>query len=260
VNSSNDCDAAPARPYEERLSQRRRTLFILSSLAMLVFAMAGQLLPSVLSPLAEEFRRDLAQRGLLFGIAFAGFFLSTVASGHLADRLGHRPVLLVGFGALASGLALAGAGRSFLMLQAGVLGIGLSGGLLETSFSAMVSSAFGDRRGEALNLTQVFFNVGAVAGPALAGGLLALGLGWRMPFRVVLVAALAVGASAVALLPRKTPDTRPPKRARVSDPAPWGLIAGLSLALFLYVGGEMTVAQWSANYLREGFGVAPGRA
>ena len=242
--------------YEAALRARRPFIFLVGSLGMLIFAVSAQMLPALLASVADAFERDLAQRGLLLGVQYAGFFLSTLLSGHLSDRFGHRTFILIGFALIAAGLGVASAAKSCAAFQAGILMTGLSGGFLESPLSAIVSDAFPDKRAQALNATQMFYNVGAIAGPIAAGFLVGMGFTWRAPFAVFVVLAVAILVFSFACLPRKRRADREREAAEGDEPIPWGFVLALSLALFLYVGGELTTAQWSADYLEQRFAVS----
>lgn len=247
-------------PDEPSQRFNRGFILVVGCLGMLVFAMAGQLLPAALSALSREFNRNLAERGLLLALAPAGFIISTLVSGHLSDRLGQRIFVLLGFALLAAGLGLAAWARDYPMLQAGLFLIGTSGGFVESPLSVVAAAAFPERRAQALNLVQIFFNVGAILGPAMVGIALWAGWGWRPGFGAIIFVALLALVLAHRGLPSGTPahamrPARDPERR-----SGYGLVAVLALALFFYVGGEMTVAQWGANYVESQFGAPPGRA
>ena len=229
-------------------------------MGMLVFAMSGQILPALLAPVAGHFDRDLSERGLLLAFGPAGFVLSTVLSGWLSDRWGRRVFILLGLAAMAVGLGLAGAARTVAALTAGLLLLGVSGGLIEAPISLVVSDVFVERRAQALNAVQLFFNIGAVGGPILVSLLLWAGAAWRAGFGAAAFFAAAAWALSFRFLPRHGNRARTPVRPDGERNGGRGLVIALSVALFLYVGGEMTVAAWSANYLSLEFGVPDARA
>jgi len=229
-------------------------------MGMFIVALAGQIHPAVLGLISEEFQRNFAQRGLLLGVAPAGFLVTTLLTGWLSDRWGQRPFIWAGFALIAVGMVLVGATRYYLQLQVGLLIIGISGGLLEAPLSALSADAFPKRRAQVLNATQIFFNIGAVIGPAAAGVFLWLGYSWRGGFGLGAALALAVLGFSVWALPKRGGRRCEQHAGEAGERIPWGLVAVIALVLFLYVGGEMTFAGWCANYLYETFEVSKERA
>ena len=249
-----------AAAYDQALQARGGRVFAVGCMTMLTVAVAGQMLPSVLARISEEFSRNFAQRGALVGIFYVAFVTSTVLGGTLSDRLGQRLFILLGLSIMVAGLALVAMGQRYRVIQAGIFAIGLSGGFVESPVSAAVARAFPRRRAEVLNLTQIFFNLGAVAGPALAAGMLWAGYGWRAAFGAVILLVLSVEVFTAFSLP-----ARPRSAPRTADKTaacrlPRGLICALSITLFFYVAAEMATSQLSANFVEEVHGMQPQHA
>lgn len=156
-------------------------------LIMLGLGMAAPVLPLY----ARSFGLSFTGVGFLitvFGLARIGADLPT---GHLAERIGRRPLLLGGAMAVAVGsfgFALAG---SYFELVLSRLLQGLGSAATTTAAAIAVSEmAPPEDRGRALGLYQGTLLLGAGAGPVI-GGFLAELLGPRSPF-------FALGALAVA--------------------------------------------------------------
>ena len=108
--------------------------------------------------------------GLLFMVhAGAGFF-AQMAAGPVADRIGRKPVMMVGqfaTGVVALGYTQAGSFEQFLGLAAVM---GFFGSIFYPASSAMVIDLVGpERRAEAFGLVRVAINLGWVIGPSLGG-------------------------------------------------------------------------------------------
>ena len=56
------------------------------------------------------------------------------------------------------------------------------GGLIEGVASALIGDLHPERKGYSLNLSQVFFGIGAFAGPLIPGYLLSFNLNWRLSY------------------------------------------------------------------------------
>ena len=238
----------------------RRPILIVCCVDTLIIAAAGQMLPAMLGPIAREFEQNLAQRGILLMLAPLGFVISTLVSGYLSDRWGQRLFILTGFALLTAGLVLAAWAPTYLILQAGLFICGASFGFIESPIAVVGADAFPDWRAQALNVIQVFFNVGAIIGPAIIGALFWRGWNWRAGFGLCIVLSLAALVLSSRGLPRRRANVPAGHEQGERQGVRWWLVALIAITLFLYVGSEMTVGQWSANYVEQTFGVAPARA
>src|SRR5262245_9768551 len=131
----------------------------------LLTAAIGPALPD----LAARSGSGLAAVGAVITALFLGALVSLLVAGPLNDRLGQRPVLLAGVVLLALGtLGLAASHELSLMLACAVVA-GLGHGAIDVSTNVLIAEVFATRSAAALNLLNVFFGLGAVAGPAVAG-------------------------------------------------------------------------------------------
>ncbi|HEX9373714.1 MAG TPA: MFS transporter, partial [Roseiflexaceae bacterium] len=135
-----------------------------------------------------------------------------------------------------------------LALTFGVLA-GLGHGAADVSFNVLIAEVFAARSASALNLLNVFFGVGAVAGPAAAG--LALRLwGTALPALWLGVALLLLQAPLVPLL--AVPPRARQHHAQASRGAPVlasPLLWALGLLMLIYVGTETGIGGWTTTYL-----------
>lgn len=216
-----------------------------------------------MSILARDFGVSLDRVGLLLTVLFLG---SIVASAGVAVRL-HRfdPRLFTGAGLLlvaagTAGIALAPDWQAAL---ASVAVTGLGGGLMDAGAHTIVARVSLDvARG--INRLNVCFAAGAVAGPLLSGGVLAIDGGGR-PLVYLVIAALAA-ASAVLML---TAGPIEPGALRGAGSHPGAAHPGMSRlawmmggVLFLYVGAEFGLGSWVASYTEQEFdaGILAGGA
>lgn len=161
--------------------------------------------------LSETLRASPAFLGLVEGAADTVSSLLKLASGVVADRVARRkPLVLLGYG-------LASAVRPFVALATRpwhVLAVRVTDrvgkGLRSSPRDAIIADASGDRSGRAFGFHQAMDNAGAVVGPLLATGLIALGLSIRGVFWFAVIPGF-LATSLVALV-------REPPRARAIDP------------------------------------------
>ena len=225
-----------------------------------IFGMQLTMLGPLLATMAETFERPLALMGVLFTLSSAGFMIAIVGGGILADRIGKKRVIAVasmGFGIC---LLLFAASDWFLASAALVFLIGGFGGVLESLLSALVATIQQGKERAAVTLTQVFFGVGAIAGPAFAGWIVQSGISWKYAYAAVGVLAFL---SAVWLHCYRYPTVKPEERIVSGDIA---LILRnrkfllLCSALAIYVGVEMAVNAWTAHYFTATFRFSGGAA
>jgi MFS family permease len=145
-----------------------------------------------------------AALGLIEGVADAVASFTKMVSGYIADKLGHRKLLvLVGYGLTPLGQALIALAPGWPLILLGRMvswfGKGLRGPLRDAIVIQAVSPA---TRGRAFGFHRAADTVGAVLGPLLGVALLGLAQGWHWsaaagPFRLVLWLSLIPGALAV---------------------------------------------------------------
>jgi fucose permease len=202
-----------------------------------------------LPDLAARSGSSLAVVGTVITALFLGALVSLLVAGPLNDRLGQRPVLLAGVVLLAAGtLGLATSQALPLMLACAVVA-GLGHGAIDVSTNVLIAEVFATRSAAALNLLNVFFGLGAVAGPAIAGLTLRL-WGTALP-ALWLGAGLALLEAPLILLLASAPPAQ-------ADAAPVHAAASLlrstrlwaiGALVLLYVGVENGIASWTTVYL-----------
>jgi MFS transporter, FHS family, L-fucose permease len=228
----------------------------------LVIASLGPALPE----LARQTDKSLAQLGTLFTALFGGGLLAQWLSGILADRFGRRIVLVVAaamFGASALVMSLS-TKLPLLLVFASVMGLGYGG--ISLSVNVLASELTPHRRASTVNLVNVFFGVGAIAGPLFA----ALAIEWwGTPIPALQTgAALALIVSPLAAivdLPASaahgshsasasevisealTPaiDTNTRAKGAMSSLFVWSC----AVVMGLYAGSEASVGSWTPVYL-----------
>jgi MFS transporter, FHS family, L-fucose permease len=129
---------------------------------------------------------------------------------------------------------------------------GLGFGTILASGNLLVAQLFAHRSTSVLNLVNLFFGVGSIIGPLVAGwaklsigsSLAALWLGAGMFFLLAPVATLVPATARSS--------------SRVADRAapPWRLIILFGLLLLVYSGIEIAIGGWSTIYLNASTGMA----
>ena len=182
--------------------------------------MINSLFGMFLVPIAESLHwpRSMVSLSLVL-VSVAGVAAYPVA-GHLADRVGVRPVALVGNVLFAAAFfCLSFLSANPLQFYGLFLLLGLTAALPSTVlYAKLITNWFVIRRGLFLGLTAGGGNGGgSTVMPMLAAPLL-VSLGWRGAYQALAGVILFVGFPILFLLLRDPPEGRAPSRA--VDPAP----------------------------------------
>lgn len=204
-----------------------------------------------LKDLADQTGSTLAALGAFISATFAGSLITQIVIGPSIDRMGPRPILIAG--SVLSAVGLLGVLLSpvlWLTLALGVL-LGVGYGAIEISTNVWIAEVFADHSVSVLNLLHVFFGMGAVTGPALAGVSLRL---FDTALPVLWLGIGAVLAPAVLGLRMKGDQAAPRKSDQPSVVsngfnyfAP--LLWVLGLMLLMYVGVETGIGAWTTTYV-----------
>ena len=199
----------------------------------------------------------------LLGVGLGALF-GSLAAGSLVARFGSRSVAVVGGLALAASLALPGLTGSAWTLGVALAVIGLTDAVMDVAMNAhglRVQERYGR---SIINGLHALWSVGAVAG-SLTGSL-AAGLATPVAVHLGLVG-LILGLVLLASRPQllSTAEDREPARGarlvrRADFAAPTGLIGVLGTLTLLGSVVEDVPQSWSAVYMQESLGAAPGVA
>jgi MFS family permease len=152
----------------------------------------------------------------IFGVTKA---ITNLGMGALSDRVGRKPVIVVGGIVSALGGAVIASADHFAGLLLGTALIGLGGGSTFVGIMVAMTEAIPKRIGLAMGLFQLAAYGGSTLGTSLAG-YLAVSQGLRQPFTVLMVIS-AVGAVASFLfVPEigklRGEETKPRERVRIT--------------------------------------------
>ena len=122
-----------------------------------------------------------------------------LVAGRVADRVGHRMMVLAGLVVSSVALVATGAAPTFGFLLVARVVQGIGAAMVQAAAPALVTrSVPATLRGRALGLLQMSAAVGLAVGP-LVGGVLVAGLGWRSVFWFRVPLCLVLGATVVAV-------------------------------------------------------------
>ncbi len=164
-------------------------------------------------------KEDLKAADSLLPVAFlvmiGTWMLITLPAGRLADRIGRRPLLIVGWSAMTVRLLVIALSTNAWQVVVIQTLDGLSQGLFAVMAAAWVTDRLGESRraGEAQVLVGSALVFGSALGPLLVGGFLVDTLGYRGMFGLLAGTSAVATGLVVALVPetlRKPRNATPP--------------------------------------------------
>jgi len=195
---------------------RRRGLALAIVIVGICMVMLDTTIVNVALP---SFRGSLGASESQLSWIVAGYTLATglslIPAGRLGDRIGHKPVFLVGLVLFTLASLWCGLAQSAEELVVARIVQGLGGGIYYPTVTSFIQVLYqGRARGRALGLMGSVIGLTTALGP-LVGGIFieALGMrdGWRWIFFVNLPVGVLVLAAGLALLPRgRVPGERRP--------------------------------------------------
>ncbi len=153
---------------------------------------------------------DAAQAGVLFGVQSVTSFVSRPTMGWASDRIGRRPLILLGLVVCAGSLAAIPFTTSFVGLMALSAFFGFGEAIVNASAAALVADLSELKTlGSAMGMQGAIMDIGHASGPILSGVLIGA-LGFQLAFPIiaglVLVAAGVFRASVGAERPVGLPS------------------------------------------------------
>ncbi len=221
--------------------------------SLAVVAMSITMLSPLLSQISARFGLTVGQSGLLLTVNFIGFALFTLIGGAFSERFGRKRVLNVcGFG-LAGAAMLLSITQNFFLVLVLMFIYGGCGGAIETFISALISDLNPEHSAYYINLSQVFFGIGAIIAPVATGFLLQAGVQYTVCYMVLGVLALVC---AVVFSQVKVPVSQSEQGITLRDVK---VLFGsktfwlVCLCMCCYTGAEVGTWGWMSTFLGQNF-------
>jgi MFS family permease len=217
--------------------------FVMCGFSFTVFLTVFQLIPTVPFRI-EALGGNKFEAGLFLGLLTFASALSAPLTGAVADRVGHRPVLIVASLSLACFSTAYGLAGSITLLLVLVPFHGVFwSGLLSASAAYMMGLIPETRRAEGMAYWGLSTILAMAAAPPVAFVLYDRGWGWLCAACV----ALNLGMAAIAARLTGTVRHRPVAAGRVRDLVEWRVLL-VSITLFLYSFGYGGISSFVALY------------
>jgi len=165
---------------------------------------SNSLLNPMLPFIRDSFALSYSESGFLVTAFSLSLGMSNAPIGALADRVGPRPVIVVGLlltGLVSAALAYAGAYWQLLLL---LIAMGLIAGSYHAPAAALLTRAFpASSRGAAMGLHVTGGHLSFFITPMVAAALVSLTGTWRTPYLWLAFAPLVTGAAVWYLAPKR---------------------------------------------------------
>jgi len=229
------------------IESRFRSLFVAMLVNFTLFGVTLTIIGATLPKIISEFQWSYIATGAVISAGSIGYFVSTFISGILVQRLSPRVIIATGLVLQAMGLSLFATRPVVLfnLLLNLLIGLGQGGTEVVVNFSVVRMEHSGQSR--LMNLMHAAFAVGGVIGPFVVGMLISV---WRVFYRLMALASILMAGTFLPL-----PFSRLAGEVEKSEDDPRiiellkrPLLILAFLILFLYVGTELGVSVWVAEY------------
>ena len=160
--------------------------------------------------LTKELGYAPTDAGNLLALYGLGTMLGIYLGGRFSDRIGYRPIILIGLFGTSFALLGLGQARTIFELGIGLAILGVIGEVLRPAVSvAIAAHSRPENRSRAFGLLRLCVNLGMTIGPVAGGLLISLDYAWL--FYVDAATCLAAGVLFYRLFPKSAVITQDPK-------------------------------------------------
>jgi MFS family permease len=192
----------------------------------------------------------------LLGVAL-GALVAMPRAGHLVARYGSRPVTRVGAALFGATLLLPPLAPNAVVLVLALVALGLGHGTLDVAMNAQASTVERAYGRPIMSSFHALWSAGGLVGSAMGGFVADRQIG---PVLHLITVAVIAGALGLVVTSGMLPASADAAAADVKPARPRGILLTLGVMAFCVLLGEGAMADWSALYLRDITGAAPGLA
>lgn len=230
--------------------ENSKRIFVGGCMCLLIFGMVAVTLGSVLPEIVIKFKASQLAAGVLTSLLPIGIMGGCLIFGPIADRYGYKELLIICCLFILIGLEGIAFGRSWGMIQASVMLIGLGGGALNGATNALIADISEGERSAKLSLLGIFYGLGAIVMPFLLAVLsnwmsreaIFIGIGGFVLFVIIYLLILS--------FPIAKQSEGVPIKTWV-DLLRNKVLLGFSFILFFQSGMEITLSNWVTSFLQE---------
>jgi fucose permease len=222
-------------------------LIFAAILAFFIYGMIAAMLGTILPDLSDRFHLSPSQNGTIAFAQALGLILASLGVGPLLDNEGNKVGLILGLALISIALFALPRAQGFRSILFLLFLLGAGGGTIVTAANALVSDISQTHRAAALNMTNLFFGVGAFATPFVSANLFRRN--WvRLCYTIASLTVVTLLIHAVT----KMPGPSGTGRFVLADAGPVlerPLLFLIGLFVFLYITCEVGVWNWLPRHL-----------
>lgn len=222
-------------------------------LTLTAFGVSTNAIPPLITTIADRLGVSYANFGCIIMFQFTSFFVAGIVGGWICERYNVNSRTFVLAGLLLVGLTfLVGSTLTRLTWFAvWTIPLGFGGGLTETFGSVLISRHDKPNSSKLLNLSQVFFCIGAICAPLVVALMLYIGMPWRHIFVLFGLFMLLVLCIFACLTGKQSQVVANPVHIAKNSSAPLlkdSLFVLLAATILIYVTFESLVTCWISVY------------
>jgi len=153
--------------------------------AISIFGITFTIASPILIEIAESISQNISNMGLLMTLFSSGFVAGSLLISLLTKFTPKAYILNISLMFQALFLLIFPFSDAFILMLIVYFIIGMSGGLIEPLISLMLPEINKEQAGYYLYISQVFFSIGAFAGPYISSTIVRMGLNWELSYYFV---------------------------------------------------------------------------
>ncbi|MCX6347582.1 MAG: MFS transporter [Actinobacteria bacterium] len=150
--------------------------------ALSIFALTFTIASPIMIEIGESVSQNISNMGLLMTLLSSGFVAGSLLTSLFTRFMPKSYILNISIIFQALFLIIFPLSHSFILMLIVYFTIGMSGGFIETTISLMLPEINKGQAGYYLNISQVFFGIGAFAGPYISSIVVRIGLNWKLSY------------------------------------------------------------------------------
>ncbi|MBN1961542.1 MAG: MFS transporter [Deltaproteobacteria bacterium] len=236
----------------DHLTKSQKSLYYALLLNFITIGISVTIFGATLPQIIDGFHWNTLIVGFLMAVSALGSFLASVACGHLMQRFSNKLLLVIGLSILSGSLILFGKWPAIAINTLMLFLLGAGTGIAEVITNTVVVRMEKPGESRLMNFMHAGFCIGAACGPFAIGILTKISVSFSsffsgagvMVFGICILVLLQTFAQPSATNSGSDSKSNDDGKLPWHHPLFWALI----IAMFLYVGVELTYNGWIAEF------------
>ncbi|MDD3840670.1 MAG: MFS transporter [Clostridia bacterium] len=205
----------------------------------------------ILDVIGNDMMLNKTSMALLVTMHFMGFLISPLIAGEMSDKRGRRKIISGAYAVFLAGIIFILFSSNIYILSIGIFLVGAGFGVIEGGLTTLLSDLNVEDENKVINISQLFFTLGAVIGPFIVIGFLRFSNNWRLLYIVFLIP-----LAYFFLFYKKSEYPDKKLQEKIEGTIAAKLIKNktfllLCISMIMYVGIEEGIAFWITSYMKE---------